>query len=266
MREYGQIQSSFWADPEVQALSGEARLLACYLLTGPHSNGLGCYRLPNGYAQTDLGWSVETILKGFDELLSIGFAYRCERTFYVLIPNFLRWNPIANPKVAMARMKELEAVPHKFSHYSELLQSVEKHGAHLPPEFETLSKPFRNKNRTDPEQEPEREPERDRSLSRPSADKRRQANRSRLPADFELTPEREASLRAQVPEADPDSEFAKFRDHHSAKGSVMADWDAAWRTWCRNAAEFAGRGRKPERESTLDYNRRAAEEFIRGTA
>jgi hypothetical protein len=32
-----------------------------------------------------------------------------------------------------------------------------------------------------------------------------------------------------------------FVDHHLAKGSLMADWDAAWRTWCRNDVKFAQR-------------------------
>ena len=29
-------------------------------------------------------------------------------------------------------------------------------------------------------------------------------------------------------------ECDKFENHHRAKGNLMADWDAAWRTWCRN--------------------------------
>jgi hypothetical protein len=32
-----------------------------------------------------------------------------------------------------------------------------------------------------------------------------------------------------------DVELTKFRDYHTAKGTVMADWDAAWRTWIGNA-------------------------------
>lgn len=34
-------------------------------------------------------------------------------------------------------------------------------------------------------------------------------------------------------------EFAKFSDYHKSKGSAMKDWDAALRTWLRNAVEFA---------------------------
>ena len=28
--------------------------------------------------------------------------------------------------------------------------------------------------------------------------------------------------------------LARFTDHHRAKGSLMADWNAAWGTWCRS--------------------------------
>ena len=36
-----------------------------------------------------------------------------------------------------------------------------------------------------------------------------------------------------------DAELPQFRDHHTAKRSLMADWDAAFRTWLRNAAKWA---------------------------
>ncbi len=35
------------------------------------------------------------------------------------------------------------------------------------------------------------------------------------------------------------TETNKFLDHHRAKGSKMADWVAAWRTWMRNSLKFA---------------------------
>lgn len=43
------------------------------------------------------------------------------------------------------------------------------------------------------------------------------------------------------------SELAAFADHHAANGSTFKDWQAALRTWLRNAARFARRdaGRKP---------------------
>ena len=36
----------------------------------------------------------------------------------------------------------------------------------------------------------------------------------------------------------PEVEFQKFRDHHLARGSLMKDWMAAWRTWLRRGDEY----------------------------
>ena len=38
-------------------------------------------------------------------------------------------------------------------------------------------------------------------------------------------------------------EVQHFRDHHLARGSVMRDWPAAWRTWCSNDQKFRERRR-----------------------
>lgn len=37
---------------------------------------------------------------------------------------------------------------------------------------------------------------------------------------------------------DIEAEAEQFTDHHRAKGSVMKDWDAAFRTWMRNAVKW----------------------------
>jgi len=78
------------------------------------------------------------------------------------------------------------------------------------------------------------------------ADARQTAKR--LPDSFELTPERQATARAEA--VNPEREFARFCDHWRAASGQNArkhDWDAAWRNWCRKAAEFApkGNGAKP---------------------
>jgi hypothetical protein len=109
MREYGQIQSGFWQSSDAEGMSDRAKLLACYLLTGPYTNGLGCFRLTEGNLIDDFGWVSETVLETESELYRIGFAYRFGKVIF--IPNFLRWNGISNPKVAIARLKELETLP-----------------------------------------------------------------------------------------------------------------------------------------------------------
>lgn len=75
-------------------------------------------------------------------------------------------------------------------------------------------------------------------------DRARTSPRHRWPPEFVLTDE----LRAKALELGvehPDAEFSHFRDHHTAKGSTMADWNAAWSSWCRKARQFAPRHDQP---------------------
>lgn len=109
MREYGQIQSAFWHSKDCEAFSDRAKLLACYLMTSPHTNGIGCFRIGPGTMSDDLKWSAEQLHEGFQELANQGFAFYHE--LVVLMPNFLRWNRIANGNVAKARFQEWEQVP-----------------------------------------------------------------------------------------------------------------------------------------------------------
>ena len=74
---------------------------------------------------------------------------------------------------------------------------------------------------------------------------------TQLPDDFEpddtaasLAAELGVSLAAELPE---------FRDYHAARGKPMKDWQAALRTWLRNAKQFA----KPTAKQT-ESDRRAA--------
>lgn len=57
-----------------------------------------------------------------------------------------------------------------------------------------------------------------------------------------------------------ETEMEAFKNHHAAHGSLMLDWQAAWRTWCGNARKFGARGAthtKPASKhsgfSKLDY-------------
>ena len=84
-------------------------LLGAYLLTGPHSNGIGTFRVPAGYIQDDLGWDRERVTETLSELSAKGFCKVFGKVVH--IPKFLRWNPIANGNVAKARQAEFESVP-----------------------------------------------------------------------------------------------------------------------------------------------------------
>ncbi|WP_204014063.1 hypothetical protein, partial [Sphaerimonospora thailandensis] len=62
-----------------------------------------------------------------------------------------------------------------------------------------------------------------------------------LPDDFPITDAMRRWVAATFPGLDADHETAKFRDHHRAHGTRMADWHAAWQKWIRQAHDFATR-------------------------
>ena len=77
----------------------------------------------------------------------------------------------------------------------------------------------------------------------PQGARKRASTASRLPEDFGLNPQREAIAKAEGVSAE--REMARFCDHWCAASGANArklDWDAAWRNWCRRAADF----RKPQ--------------------
>lgn len=64
------------------------------------------------------------------------------------------------------------------------------------------------------------------------------------PDDFALTSERRAYAEKQAVQ-NPDREWDKFRDRCLRDGARYADWDAAWRNWCRMAVERFGAADPP---------------------
>lgn len=88
-----------------------------------------------------------------------------------------------------------------------------------------------------------------------------------FPENFLLGDEQRAAAdRHGIPEARVAGVFEHFRDHHTAKGSVMKDWNAAWRTWCKNDLKFGG-GNGPSTNNRKDEWRNVLErgaEFGRG--
>lgn len=146
MRDYGRVYSSFWQSPEMRALPEDARTLALYLLTTPHGNLLGCFRLPDAYAAEDLQWLPERVAEGFRKLVESGFATRDEATKWLFIRKFLKWNPFENPNVAKAASKALDQIP-AGELKSLLALAILEFGQHVNEELrkgcETLAEPYR---------------------------------------------------------------------------------------------------------------------------
>lgn len=71
---------------------------------------------------------------------------------------------------------------------------------------------------------------------RPAKPARRKANRA-IPEGW--TPRPEERAKAKDAGLNVEAEVERFIDHHTAKGTLYADWDAAFRTWIANAIRFS---------------------------
>lgn len=169
MRDYGKVQTSFWTSSTTRAMSEDGRALALYLLTSPHSNQIGCFRLPDGYAADDMQWPAERVSEGFAELSRNGFATRDKGSSWVFIRLFLKWNSIENPNQGASAAKLFRMVPDGIPQKRELARALREFAPKFPADalngFETLPEPFRNQEQ-EQEREQEQEEEQERAISR----------------------------------------------------------------------------------------------------
>lgn len=147
MRDYGKVYTRFWLKQNVLTWSDSAKLLGLYLLTCPHCNLLGCFRLPIGYVASDLNWEEQQVTSALSELEQDQFLIRCEVTGWTLIRSFLKHNPIENPNQGKAAFRLLKDVPCDFIGMESLLKSLAVFQARLPEEFSLLLMPDGNPDR-----------------------------------------------------------------------------------------------------------------------
>ena len=81
------------------------------------------------------------------------------------------------------------------------------------------------------------------------------SRRTLIPEDFEVS-DPIMDLVAQRGWPDPREQLHKFKDYHIAHGTLMMDWEAAFRTWLNNAVGF---GAKPMPKSEAKAQKRQQE-------
>lgn len=111
---YTKIHDTFWTDAKVNRLGSQIKLAYLYLLTSPHRNLLGLYRLPVAYMAFDLRWDPEDAKEAVRILESEGFITYDRGSSFVLVKRFLKHNRLENPnqtKAALAKLKEIGSNP-----------------------------------------------------------------------------------------------------------------------------------------------------------
>lgn len=126
MRDYGRVHTTFWASETLRALDDDAKMLALYLLTCSHAHMAGVFHLPTAYVAHDMGWASERLSNGFRTLSDAGWLHRCERSGWVWITKFTKFNPPDNPNQQKAIDKQIALVPENASFKAAISGTVVK--------------------------------------------------------------------------------------------------------------------------------------------
>jgi hypothetical protein len=135
MRDYGKLECSFWRNLDIRKMSEDARWLAVYILTCQHGNILGCFCLPQSYVVDDLQWISQRVSKAFTELFKNRFIIMDEKSEWLFIPKFLKWNRIENPNQGKFAVKVFNTIPNNLSIKSNLINDLREYAKHLPEQF-----------------------------------------------------------------------------------------------------------------------------------
>ena len=124
---YGKVHDVFWDNEDIETLSDRAALLALFLITGPHRNAIGCFKLGKG-AITDVPrfaeWGTEGVSDALSELVGMGFCYRDERTGWTFIRKHLDHDPVKGGKSAIHAAALADRPPTNTEVYRQLYQQL----------------------------------------------------------------------------------------------------------------------------------------------
>jgi hypothetical protein len=98
-REFSKVSPALWRSGRFTGLEcSTAQVLYLYFLSCEHQNSAGCFRLPDGYACSDLGWSLETYQSARDKLITAELITVDLVTAEIYVDRWLKHNPPMNEK------------------------------------------------------------------------------------------------------------------------------------------------------------------------
>lgn len=213
------IKPGFFKNPELVELPFATRLLYIGLWTLADRDGYLEDR-PKRIRMEIFPADDVDVEQGLSDLAKHGFIYRytVDGNGYLHISKFLE---------------------HQHPHHAEKPSSIPRPGVSLGL-FDSPAKPKPGVTLVSPQANPSD------SLIPDSLNPDKGANASRkrrmqLPDDFK--PNESSVESAKEKKLDLNAELEKFRNYHQAKGSVMLDWQAAFRTWLGNAVTFSKAGK-----------------------
>lgn len=109
-RQFSMISPALWTSKRFRGLSPGAQLGLLYIMSGPHSDSIGCYRLPNSYACGDRSIEAETWRAYLDELKEADCILTDTGAEYVLVRRWFKHNPLKNLDHAKGTKKRIARI------------------------------------------------------------------------------------------------------------------------------------------------------------
>lgn len=100
-REFSKISPALWRSGRFLSLDSDAKVLHIYFLTSEHQNSAGCFRLPDGYACSDLGWQLGCYIRCRNQVIKVGLVSFDNETSEVFVHRWFKHNPPMNDKHAL---------------------------------------------------------------------------------------------------------------------------------------------------------------------
>jgi hypothetical protein len=107
---FTKVSPALWRSKSFQGLDADAKLLHLYLITNEHQNSSGSYRIPDGYACTDLGWDIERYLDARGALIDADLIAFDEEESEVYIKRWFKHCPPMNEKHAQGTMRMISGI------------------------------------------------------------------------------------------------------------------------------------------------------------
>lgn len=120
---YGKVHNAYWESETIDALSDRAALLGLFLISGPHRNAIGCFKLGVGAISDNPrfgNWGIEGVSEALAEMERRGFIVRDQRTGWTYVRNALKHDPVRGHKAAVHAVGLFLDIPENLSFHSEL--------------------------------------------------------------------------------------------------------------------------------------------------
>ncbi|WP_378947797.1 hypothetical protein [Mesorhizobium sp. ANAO-SY3R2] len=110
-REFSKVSPAVWRSGRFTGLEcSTAQVLYLYFLTCEHQNSAGCFRLPDGYACSDLGWDTSKYVDARSKLVKAELITFDVSTAEIYVDRWFRHNPPMNDKHATGTRRIIEGI------------------------------------------------------------------------------------------------------------------------------------------------------------